>query len=61
MRESELALRQKLGAVNAEWRALSRERNKSAQMLQRMDELRTHRLALMSELFDIQRQRESAA
>ena len=60
---SELALRQKLSTVNAEWHVLSRERDKCAKMLRRMDELRTRRLALMTELFELQRQqvKDSAA
>ena len=63
MRDNELALRQKLAAVNAEWRVLSRERDKNAKMLRRMDELRTRRLALMTELFELhgQQVRDSAA
>ena len=56
MRESELkvALRQRLGAVNSEWRVLTRDNDKCALKLERMNELRTRRLALMTELFEIE-------
>lgn len=56
MRESELkvALRQRLSAVNAEWRVLTRDNDKSAIKLERMNQLRTRRLALMTELLEIE-------
>jgi hypothetical protein len=45
-------LRELLGKVNAEWRALSRQSGTEAK-LSRMSELRAQRLALMTEIFDL--------
>jgi hypothetical protein len=57
MREGELVavLRKRLSKVNAEWQALTRQEHRSPAKLERMNELRTRRLALMTELFEIDR------
>ncbi len=47
-----IALRQRLRDINAEWRKLTREQNRSATRLQRLNELRSQRLAKMAELFE---------
>ena len=49
-----------LREVNAEWRELARQSG-SAAKLSRMGELRTQRLALMTDLFNIERQMHFAA
>ena len=53
--ERKLELRRRLGAVNAEWRVLSREPSKQAARLVRMEELRSERLMLMTALFEFER------
>ena len=53
--EQKLELRRLLGAVNAEWRALSREMSKHSSRLMRMEELRSERLVLMTALFEFER------
>ena len=55
MKDEKVVLRQRLAAVNSEWRTLAREKPKCASQLGRMDELRTQRLALMTDLFEFER------
>jgi hypothetical protein len=54
MRDDErgVVLREMLGRVNAEWRILTRQSGSEAK-LSRMSELRSQRLALMTEIFDL--------
>ncbi len=54
MTENDLSvvLRQRLRDINAEWRKISREQNRCATRLQRLNELRSQRLAKMAELFE---------
>ena len=59
MRREKVVLRQRLAAVNSEWRMLTREKPKCASQLGRMDELRTQRLVLMTELFEFDRRESS--
>ena len=57
MREGELkvALRLRLGAVNAQWRVLTRETENTPKKIRKMEELRSQRLALMTALFEFER------
>ena len=48
-------LRERLRRVNAEWRDLTRQSGSEAR-LSRMSELRAKRLALMTEIFELDRQ-----
>jgi hypothetical protein len=59
MRDEKVVLRQRLAAVNSEWRMLTREKPKRASQLGRLDELRTQRLVLMTELFEFERRNGS--
>ena len=54
MRDDErgVVLREMLRRVNAEWRTLTRQSGSEAK-LSRMSELRSQRLALMTEIFDL--------
>jgi hypothetical protein len=56
-----IALRERLRHINAEWRKLSREQNRSTTRLRRLNELRSQRLAKMAELFDRNRTGDLAA
>jgi len=58
--ERKSELRQRLGAVNAEWRALSREPSKHASRVMRMEKLRSERLVLMTALFEFERRDEAS-
>jgi hypothetical protein len=53
--ERKVELRRRLGAVNTEWRVLSREPRKRGSELARMEELRSERLVLMTALFEFER------
>lgn len=53
-------LRVMLGEVNREWRELSRQTGNEAK-LSRMAELRAHRLALMTEIFELDQKSRRAS
>ena len=52
-------LREMLGKVNAEWRLLARQSGSQAK-LSRMGELRSQRLALMTQIFELDQQARRA-